>query len=169
MGHAFTATGDAPMITLIDSGSAYGGYNTLWIKQGDRDPNNTLATNWLGGHLELGNLTAHGIVTATGYTNSSFTHSGDIKSSRGFNTNYTNSTGKTIVVYIAVKFNGHPTSAVYYVEGYINNTPTTGVISNNYNQLYQNIVLVVPHGATYKCACSDTSNTTFDRWVETSL
>lgn len=60
MGHGFTGTTDPPMITLIDSGSSYGGYNTLWIKQGDRDPNNIHANNWLWGHLELGNVISHG-------------------------------------------------------------------------------------------------------------
>ncbi len=57
MGHAFTSVSDPPMIVLSDSSN---GYNTLWIKQGDGNPNNTQASNWLWGHMTLGNLTVHG-------------------------------------------------------------------------------------------------------------
>jgi hypothetical protein len=71
MGHAFTDTSDPPMIVLSDSSS---GYNTLWIKQGDGDPNNRLAINWLWGNLELGNLTVHGNLLCTGPITGLVTH-----------------------------------------------------------------------------------------------
>jgi hypothetical protein len=62
MGHAFTDTDDMPVIALTDAPSSRGGYDTLWLKQGD--DTYELATQWQWGHLELGNLTAHGRIVA---------------------------------------------------------------------------------------------------------
>jgi hypothetical protein len=60
MGHSFTASNDAPMITLTDAPDSRGGYNTLWLKQGH--DTYTLATQWPWAHLELGCLNTHGYI-----------------------------------------------------------------------------------------------------------
>jgi hypothetical protein len=83
----------------------------------------------------------------------------NVKSNRALSTNYTNSTGKPIMV----AFYGHSDSNTDF-QIFINNTPYV-VTPQDPNSHYGGASAIIPPGATYKCQITS-GNGTLDVWSE---
>jgi hypothetical protein len=82
----------------------------------------------------------------------------NVKSNRALSTNYTNSTGKPIVV----SFYGHSDSTTDF-QIYVNGTLCA--VDSEGTSHYGGTSAIVPNGATYKCQITS-GNATLDVWSE---
>ena len=100
----------------------------------------------------------------------------DVTATRAFGTDYTNNTGRPLLVIVAVSCIRISGAALYaYITGFVNgvNVAWGGLMSqtDNPDSGYDTIVLMVPPGIVYRVNEYEAAGCTVDlaRWIEVEL
>lgn len=154
-GHAYCGWApDKPNPAIILGGLTYTGDKILGIFR-----KNTL-NEWVKANIKCG------VVESDGYTNNDANWAVS-SPSRSVNTNYTNNTGKAIVVSIGI---GVTAAGMHYYDAQLQlEGSTVGNASNDYNiDTYHQLIVIVPNGKTYRLNCPN-GGVSITNWKEYPL